>query len=86
MPGSCSSGFRSRPSTAAGISRSKGFEVVRMNSRKPTLISPITAITRARNTSGRLREKKVTAADQPASTTAHSRMEPSCPPHTPEMR
>ena len=36
MPGSCSSGLRSRPSAAAGSSRSNGLEVSSMNSRKPT--------------------------------------------------
>ena len=35
MPGSCSSGFRSRPSAAGGNSRSNGFDVSSMNSRKP---------------------------------------------------
>ena len=34
MPGSCNSGFRSRPSAAAGSKRSKGFDVISMNSRK----------------------------------------------------
>jgi hypothetical protein len=52
MPMSCSSGFRSRPSGAAGISRSNGFEVKSMNDRKPTLIMPITAITRATSGAG----------------------------------
>jgi hypothetical protein len=46
-PGSCSSGLRSRPSSAPGSRRSKGFEVNRMNSRKPALTSPSTPSTRA---------------------------------------
>src|SRR5664279_1235984 len=65
MPGSCSSGFRSRPSAAGGTRRSNGFDVNSRNNRKPTLIRPITEITRASNGAGRLREKKVTAQLQP---------------------
>ena len=52
-PGSCSSGFRSRPSRAAGISRAKGLEVSSVNSRKPKLIRPSTPSTLAANNSGR---------------------------------
>ena len=61
MPGSCSSGFRSRPSAAGGIRRSNGFDVNSRNSRKPTLIRPITDSTRATSASGRLRENTDTA-------------------------
>jgi hypothetical protein len=82
MPGSCSSGFRSRPSTAAGSRRSKGLEVSSVKSRKPTLISPITASTRATMTSGSWRENSATATVQPARISAHSRIEPSWLPQT----
>ncbi len=44
------------------------------------------AAARDRKTSGRLREKNVTATLQPASTSAHSRIDPSCPPHTADTR
>ena len=40
MPGSCSSGFKSRPSAAAGNSRSNGLDVSSMNSRKPNADEP----------------------------------------------
>ncbi len=83
-PGSCSSGFRSRPSTGAGSSRSNGLEVNSRKARKPTLIRPITASTRAITTGGKRRENPATAAVHSASTRVHSSSEPSCAPHTAE--
>ena len=82
MPGSCSSGFRSRPSSAAGSRRSKGLEVNSVNSRKPTLIRPMTPITRATITSGSWRERSATATVQPARIRPHIRIEPSWLPQT----
>ena len=86
MPGSCSSGFRSRPSGAGGSSRAKGFEVNSRNSRKPTLIRPITDSTRAASASGRLRENTDTAQLQPVSIRAHSNSDPSCEPQVAAIR
>src|SRR6478672_1036680 len=86
MPGSCNSGFRSRPSGAGGISRANGFEVKSRNSRKPTLIKPIIDSTRAASASGRLREKADTAQLQPVSISAHSNSDPSCEPQVAAMR
>ncbi len=83
-PGSCSSGFRSWPSAAAGSRRTKGLEVNSRKARKPTLISPITASTRATTSVGSWREQIATAAVHSASTSAHSSSEPSCAPHTAE--
>ena len=54
MPGSCSSGFRSRPSSGAGNRRSNGFEVASMNSRKPNESRPITARMRATHLLGQV--------------------------------
>ena len=56
MPGSCRSGFRSRPSAGAGNRRSNGFDVNSMNAMNPALMSPITASTRAVMSSGRCAE------------------------------
>ena len=53
IPGSCSRGLRSRPSSAPGMRRSNGFDVSSMKRRKPTLTSPITPSTRATISSGR---------------------------------
>src|SRR6266851_4300213 len=86
MPGSCSSGLRSRPSGAGGTSRSKGFEVNSRNSRKPTLMSPMIDITRASNLSGKLRENIVTAKLHPPSINVHRSNEPSCDPHVAAIR
>ena len=86
MPGSCSSGLRSRPSAAAGSNRSKGFDVKSRNARKPVLIKPITPSTRARNGVGRLRLNTETAIVHRPSTKTHISIEPSCPPHTAAMR
>ena len=83
MPISCSSGLRSRPSVGAlGSRRSNGLEVTIRNSRKPTLIIPITDSTRASITSGSWREKIDTAKVQAPRISAHSSSEPSWAPHT----
>ena len=86
MPGSCSSGFRSRPSAGAGKSLSKGFDVARMKSRKPKASQPITARMRAVTGSGRCLLKLATAKDQKVSISSQSRIEPSWPPQTAVMR
>ncbi len=57
-----------------------------MNSRKPTLTSPITPSTLATIASGTLRLNTPTSAVQTESVRAHSNSEPSCPPQTPETR
>ena len=85
MPGSCRSGLRSRPSNGAGSSRSNGFEVSRRKRWNPTLTNAITASTRARNISGSEVLNVATAKPQPASTIAHSSIEPSWAPHTAEI-
>ena len=54
MPGSCSSGLRSRPSGGGGNRRANGFDVSSMNSRKPTLTRPITPSTRATSVVGQV--------------------------------
>ena len=86
MPASCSSGFMSWPSGGVGRMRSNGFEVNRVNNRKPIEIIAITASTRARNTRGSVFENSTTAIIQPASIRIHSSSEPSCPPQTAVMR
>ncbi len=80
MPGSCNSGFRSRPSRAAGISRSNGLETVNMNKRNPTLTRPITPKIRARIASGRWVERNETATIQMLRINIQSSNEPSCAP------
>jgi hypothetical protein len=77
MPGSCSSGFRSRPSAGTGNRRSKGLEVISVKSRKPTVIRPITPRMRATISKGRCRLKSATESIQPLSIMAHSSSEPS---------
>ena len=86
IPGSCSSGLRSRPSGTAGSRRSNGFEVMRVKERKPTLTQPSTLKTRAMNASGSLLLKMVAATVHNDRVSAHSRSEPSWLPHTPVMR
>src|SRR3546814_9910993 len=90
IPGSCSSGFRSRPSIAAGISRTNGLEVKIRNDRKPMLTRPMIPSTRATTSSGSLRERLATTAVQTARISVHSSSEPSCEPrseeHTSELQ
>jgi len=86
MPGSCSSGLRSRPSGGIGNRRSNGLDVSSMNSRKPKLTIPITARMRATTGRGRLPENRVTASIQTASMKVQSSSEPSWPPQTPAIR
>ena len=86
MPGSCSRGLRSCPSGAAGSRRSNGFEVNRVNNRKPQLTSPITPSTRANMVSSSWREKIETARVQPAKIRDHSKIEPSWLPQTAVIR
>ncbi len=86
MPGSCSSGFRSLPSAAAGTRRRNGLDVNSRNARKPMETSPITASTRASSASGRLRERSVTAVAQPVSISTQSSSEPSCEPQVAAIR
>ena len=80
MPRSCSSGFRSRPSSAAGISRSNGLDVSRMNSRNPTPIRPITPRIRATIGCGKWRLNTLTANIQKLRINSHSSIDPSWPP------
>ena len=82
MPGSCSSGFRSRPSAGTGKSRSNGFDVISRNSRKPNASQPITDRMRATTFSGRCLLNVATAKVQKVSISSHSRIEPSWPPQT----
>jgi hypothetical protein len=57
-----------------------------MNARKPTLMKPITPITRAATSSGRWRLNTVTAVVHSASMSTHSSSEPSCEPQVAAMR
>ena len=66
--------------------RTKGFEVVSRNRRKPTPTSPITASTRANISRGNRRDSTLTAAPQPLRISTHSSSDPSCPPQTAPMR
>src|SRR5487761_2350993 len=79
-PGSCKSGFKSRPSAAAGIKRVKGLDVNSMNNKNPTATSPITPNTRATISCGKCLLKVATAAVHIDRINAHSSSEPSCPP------
>ncbi len=85
-PGSCSSGFKSRPFSPAGNRRSNGFDVNRMNNSKPVATSPSTPSTRATMASSSERENCATATPQPDSINTHSSSEPSWPPHTAPKR
>ena len=80
MAGSCSSGFRSAPSAAAGKSLRKGLEVSRMNSKKPMLTSPSTPRTRALSTCGSVRLASATAAVQLLRISCQRTSEPSWAP------
>ena len=82
IPGSCSSGLRSRPSPAAGSRRSNGLLVKIRKARKPTATMPITPSTRATTGIGNDFENRATAAVHSARISAHSSSEPSCAPHT----
>ena len=82
MPGSCSSGLRSRPFIAGGMMRVNGFDVSSMKSRKPASIQLITPSTRARKGKGRRRPNPATAIIHSVSSSAQSSSEPSCPPQT----
>ena len=57
--------------------RSKGFDVNRMNNRKPVVISPCTPSVRARKVIGRLRPKAATAAPKSVRMNTQRTMEPS---------
>ncbi|MNM77863.1 hypothetical protein D3C81_897360 [compost metagenome] len=82
-PKSCNSGLRSRPLVGTcGSRRWNGLEVTIRKLRKPTLIMPITASTRASMTCGNCRENTDTAKVQPPRISAQSSSEPSWAPHT----
>ena len=57
-----------------------------MNSRKPKETRPSVPSTRASITSGNCREKMRTPSAHHDIISIHSSNEPSCPPHTAEMR
>jgi len=84
-PGSWSSGFSPWPFSGAGVTRSNGLEVNRMNSRKPTVIMACTARARARSCGGMLPPVRATASENTARMVIHSSSEPSWFPHTPEI-
>src|SRR3954470_16595028 len=86
MPGSCSSGFRSRPSSAGGSRRWKGFDANSANARKPAATTPIAPSTRAASGSGSRCERIATATVHPARISVQRRSEPSWPPHTAARR
>ncbi|MND51495.1 hypothetical protein D3C80_424840 [compost metagenome] len=65
-----------------GSKRLNGLEVTIRNSRKPMLIIPITASTRASICSGNWRENTDTAKVQPPRISAQSSSEPSWAPQT----
>ena len=75
-----------RPSAGTGRRRSKGFDVISRNSRKPNESRPITARMRETTLSGRWRLKVATASVQNVSISSHKRIEPSWPPQTAVMR
>ena len=77
MPGSCSSGLRSRPSTGPGNSRSNGLDANSMNARNPMLISDITPSTRALICNGKWPLNRLTATIHSESISTHSSSEPS---------
>ena len=81
-PGSCNKGFKSRPSGAAGKTRMKGLEVVKMKAKNPTATQAKTLSTRATRVKGNGRENKATAAPHTDSSKIHSIKDPSCPPHS----
>ena len=85
-PGSCNSGFKSRPSSGAGNKRSKGFEVNNRKRIKPILTSPITPKTLATVVSGIFLLKKAINPVQIDKVNAHNNKDPSCAPQTPETR
>jgi hypothetical protein len=86
MPGSCSSGFRSRPSGTGGHRRSNGLLVKSVNSKKPALTKPITARMRANTTLGNAALNVDTACIHKPSIKIHSKSDPSCPPQMPATR
>ena len=86
MPGSCSSGLRSRPSAGTGNIRSNGLDVKSVNRMKPQLTSPMMPSTRASIGSSSCFENIDTASVHNDRISAHSRMEPSWLPHTAVMR
>ncbi len=57
-----------------------------MNSRKPTLIQPITASTRPTKAKGSRLLHSATASVHAVSRYSHSSSDPSCPPHTAAKR
>jgi hypothetical protein len=85
-PGSCSIGFKSRPSATAGRMRRKGLEVNRMNSKKPKATRQRVPSTRASMGAGNCREKRLTRSIQKVSIRSQRSSEPSWPPQTPAMR
>ncbi len=86
MPGSCNKGFSEAPSSGTLASRANGLDVKITNNRNPVLIMPSTESTRASKTSGNERLKIATAPIHNAKIRHHNRIDPSCPPHTPEIR
>ena len=86
MPGSCSNGFKSRPSNGAGKMRSNGLDVNKINIKKPTVTKPITANKLLLKRNGSSLAKKVTANVQTAKIVTQNSIEPSCPPHTAAKR
>src|SRR5574343_1803765 len=85
-PGSCNKGFKSRPSVGDGNKRANGLEVNNKNRMKPTLTRPITPSTRTRVASGICLLNIATKPVQIDSVKAQSNNDPSCAPHTPEIR
>ena len=85
-PGSCNRGFKSRPSKGAGNRRSNGLEVSSKNRMKPMDTRPITPNTLAKVASGMLLLNCATKPVHIVSTKPHSNNEPSCAPHTPEIK
>src|SRR5690606_8586165 len=82
-PKSCSAELRSTPSSGAnGSTRSKGLEVMIMNSVYPAPIIPMMPRTLATKSSGMALLKSATASIQPPSIQVQNRKDPSCPPQT----
>src|SRR5438105_8077445 len=86
MPGSCNSGFKSRPAAAPGSRRSNGFDVHNRNDKNPMLTSPSMLSTRESVCCGNCLLNIDTASVHPASISDHNSNEPSCEPQVAATR
>ncbi len=80
MPGSCSSGLRSRPCKGTGNSRRKGFDAASTKTMKASVSRPSTPNTRACWRNGQWRPRQATASVHSDCISTQSSSEPSCEP------